>query len=151
MAADESRAICELLGGATIHSVGRATDMGIVELADLGGRSIAIHIQCPFRLLRDEVLVLGSRDMRYPQAGAGSQAFDNFRTIFDLRAKSVNVILERLRPSVVDVSVTAVGNLAVWGESNFRLETFPDCSGVVEAWRVLVRNGEHYVFPPEAE
>ncbi|UXY29354.1 hypothetical protein [Streptomyces sp. HUAS TT20] len=137
-----------LLKGAVVGSVGRAADMGVVEFAGPEGQALAVHLQCPFRILQDENLVLGARDMTYPQKGEGPDAFERFATVYDVRAETLNQMLAALRPSVTAVTVGPAGVLAVAWEPGFRLEAFPDCSGRVEAWRVLERGGEHYGFPP---
>lgn len=142
--------IQRLLQGAKVHSVGRAADLGVVEFAGLRGDVINFHIQCPFRILQEGKVILGSRDMRYPQQGAGSESFEQFRTVYDSRAATLNGIFERLRPAVSEVAFGDSGHLAVGWEPRFRIEVFPDCSGRMEAWRVFRRGGPHYGFPQGA-
>ncbi|MCF1593272.1 hypothetical protein [Streptomyces muensis] len=141
--------ITRILTGAVAHSVGRAVDMGIVEFRGPDGEEVMVHMQCPFRIVHDAKIILGSADMRYPQKGAGEQAFDEFRMVYDARATKINKILGQLRPSVDGVTVGAAGELTVAWEQGFRLEVFPDCSGNFEAWRAFVRGGAHHGFPPE--
>jgi len=151
MTADDQMAeIQRLLQGARVHAVGRAVDMGVVEFARLYGDAIYLHIQCPFRILQEGMVILGSRDMRYAQKGAGSEAFEQFRTVYDSRAATLDGIFERHRPAVVEVSFGDFGHLAVGWEHGFRIEVFPDCSGRIEAWRVFLRGGPHYGFPQDA-
>ncbi|WP_405590501.1 hypothetical protein [Streptomyces sp. NBC_01092] len=149
--AAETRAgeIAGILTGAVVRSVGRAADMGVVEFDGPRGETVMAHMQCPFRIVQDGTILLGSADMRYPQKGAGAQAFDEFRMIYDARAAKLNAILGELKPAVVDVSVGEAGELTVSWEPAFRLVAFPDCSGQIEAWRVLVRGGAHHGFPPD--
>ncbi|MFG2318499.1 hypothetical protein [Streptomyces tendae] len=64
------------------------------------------------------------------------------------RTATVNRVLGELRPRVDGVRVDGAGGLTVSWEPGFRLEVFPDCSGRIEAWRVLVPGGAHHVFPP---
>ena len=151
MAANDQMAeIQRLLQSAKVYSVGRAADMGVVGFTGLRGDAISLHAQCPFRILQEGVVILGSRDMRYPQKGAGSESFEQFRTVYDSRAATLNGIFERLRPAVAEVSFGDSGYLAVGWEHRFRIEVFPDCSGGTEAWRVSLRGGPHYGFPQDA-
>ncbi|GAA2278722.1 hypothetical protein GCM10010415_53790 [Streptomyces atrovirens] len=140
--------ITRILTGTVAHSVGRAVDMGVVEFHGPDGEEVMVHVQCPFRIVHDAKTVLGSADMRYAQKGAGPRAFDEFRMIYDARTATLNRVLGELRPSVGGVTVGEAGELTVSWEHAFRLEAFPDCSGRIEAWRVLVRGGAHHVFPP---
>ncbi|WP_405674715.1 hypothetical protein OG292_02535 [Streptomyces sp. NBC_01511] len=151
MAANDQMAeIQRLLQGTKVHSVGRAADLGVIEFAGLRDDVINIHIQCPFRILQEGKVILGSRDMRYPQQGAGSESFEQFGTVYDSRAATLNGIFERIRPAVAEVSFGDAGHLAVGWEPRFRIEVFPDCSGSMEAWRVFLRGGPHYGFPQGA-
>ncbi|MER7900350.1 hypothetical protein ABTX62_30670 [Streptomyces sp. NPDC096046] len=141
--------ITRILTGTVVRSVGRAADMGVVEFDGLQGETVMIHMQCPFRIVRSGRILVGSKDMRYAQKGAGPQAFDEFRMIYDAQATTLNRVLGQLRPRVDGVTVGAAGELTVSWEQAFRLEVFPDCSGTIEAWRAFVRGGAHHGFPPE--
>ncbi|MFF7160706.1 hypothetical protein ACFZBP_04800 [Streptomyces sp. NPDC008086] len=138
-----------ILRGAVARSVGRAVDMGIVEFHGPDGEEAMIHMQCPFRIVRNGRILLGSKDMRYAQKGAGPHAFDEFRMIYDARTVTLNGVLGQLHPRVDGVTVGETGELTVNWEQGFRLEVFPDCSGNIEAWRAFVRGDAHYGFPPE--
>lgn len=142
--------IAGILTGAVVRSVGRAADMGVVEFDGPGGEEVMAHLQCPFRIVQDGTIVLGSADMRYAQKAAGERAFDEFRTVFDARAAKLTALLGQARPRVAGVTVGTAGELAVTWEPAFRLEAFPDCSGRMEAWRVLRRGGAHHGFPAQS-
>ncbi|ANB10668.1 hypothetical protein SAM40697_6715 [Streptomyces ambofaciens] len=142
--------IAGILTGAAVRSVGRAADMGVVEFDGPQGEEVMAHLQCPFRIVQDGTIVLGSADMRYAQMDAGERAFDEFRTVFDARAAKLTALLGQARPRVVGVTVGTAGELTVTWEPAFRLEAFPDCSGKTEAWRVLLRGGAHHGFPVES-
>lgn len=137
-----------LLDGAVVRDIGRALDMGVVEFRGArNGEDLSTHLQCPFRILHDGHVVLGSRDMRYPQQGAGADAFDAFETVYDARAERLNGLLAERPPRVENVHVGEAGDLVMaWG-SGFSLEVFPDCSGRIEAWRDLARGGAHHGYP----
>jgi len=140
-------AIHAMLFGATVHSLGRAADMGVLELVGSRDEAISVHLQCPFRVRRSHAIIVGSRDMRFPQSGAGADAFDNFATVFDDRAERLTAVLGHRRPVVQDVLVSALGDLTITWPSDYSLDAFSDSSGRLEAWRVLTRGGEHHVFP----
>ncbi|MFE5244691.1 MULTISPECIES: hypothetical protein [unclassified Streptomyces] len=151
MAAETSPgAVTGLLEGAVVRSVGRAADMGVVELESPSGETVMIHAQCPFRVVHEGRTLLGSADMRFARKGAGDSAFDDFRTVYDARAETLNKVLGQLRPRVDDVAVGEAGELALSWAPAFRLALFPDCSGAMEAWRVFVRGGAHHGFPPDS-
>ncbi|MET9592316.1 hypothetical protein ABZY45_15380 [Streptomyces sp. NPDC006516] len=143
-------AITTLLEGAVVRSVGRAADMGVIEFAGSAGEKVMVHVQCPFRIAHEGKTVLGSADMRYAQKGAGATAFDEFRTVYDARAATLDGVLGQLRPTVDAVTVGEAGEFTVTWAPGFRLTVFPDCSGAMEAWRVLVPGGAHHGFPPDA-
>jgi hypothetical protein len=142
--------IASILTGAAVRSVGRAADMGVVEFDGPRGEEVMAHLQCPFRIVQDGTIVLGSADMRYAQKDAGEQAFDEFRTVFDARAAKLTALLGQTRPRVVGETVGTAGELTVTWEPAFRLEAFPDCSGQMEAWRVFLRGGVHHGFPAKS-
>lgn len=144
---DRTAEIRRLLIGATVRCVGRAADMGIVEFADHRGEVVKVHIQCPFRVLQEGEMIIGSHDMRYAQRGVGAEAFDRFKTIYDSRAATLNKIFGQIRPVVTEVALGEAGSLAVEWKPGFRVEVFPDCSGSVESWRIFVRGGQHIGFP----
>ncbi|GHG41142.1 hypothetical protein [Streptomyces hydrogenans] len=151
MAADNRDSkIRQLLMGATVRSVGRAADMAVVELQGPQGATIGIHVQCPFRVLQEETLILGSRDMRYARQRPNIDAFDRFETVYDARAATLNKILGQLQPTVHDVTLGQAGSLAVEWQPYFRVEIFPDCSGSAESWRVFEQGGCHLGFPEDS-
>ena len=149
MGADqETESIRRMLHQAVVRSVGRAVNMGVVEFTGAHGEELGLHLQCPFRIVHDDRVLLGSHDMGYPQKGAGRDAFDTFSTMYDAGAEVLNDLLARAEPQVESVHLGKAGDLALsWGPG-VRLEVFPDCSGQEEAWRVLVRGGAHYGYPP---
>ncbi len=87
--------------------------------------------------------------MGYAPKGAGAAAFDEFRMIYDARAAALDAVRARLRPRIDAVRVGEAGGLTVSRQHAFRLVAFPDGSGRIEAWRVLVRGGAHRGFPSD--
>ena len=141
-AEDSDSKISAFLNGAMLKSVGRALNMGVLEFHAVDGSDVSLHVQCPFRFVQGGSLVLGSADIKFTaESGA------NERKVYDSRADILNGILSRLDVPVTNVELEAAGYLRLsWRERLF-FEVFPDCSGAVEAWRVLQRGGEHYGFP----
>lgn len=145
----DAESIRALLIGATVRSLGRATGMGVLELVGEGGEVIGVHLQCPFRVQRSDAVIIGSRDMNFPYKGHQSEAFENFSTVFDDRAGRLTAILGQRRPVVENVLVDELGDLVIAWTPDYSLNAFVDTSGRVESWRVLIRGGEHHVFPGE--
>lgn len=145
---EEAESVRHILHQAVVRSVGRAVSMGVVEFTGPGGEEVGLHIQCPFRFVHDDRVLLGSRDMQYPQKDAGRDAFDTFRTVYDERAGLLNDLFAKAGPRVESVRLGKAGDLTLSCGPAVRLEVFPDCSGREEAWRVLVRGGAHHGYPP---
>ncbi|MGI5484699.1 hypothetical protein [Streptomyces lavendofoliae] len=149
MGADtKSRGVRRLLTGAVLHSVGRAADMGVLELTGEQGEDIALHVQCAFRVLHDGQILVGSRDMTYVRGGADPDAFDNFATAYDDRAALLNRVLGGARPQIETVLQGPAGALALKATRGFSVEVFPDRSATEESWRAFTRGGQHYGYPP---
>ncbi|MEU0671899.1 hypothetical protein ABZ330_03240 [Streptomyces sp. NPDC006172] len=143
----ESENVRKLLTGAEIYSVGRAAGMGVLELTGAHGEDIGVHLQCAFRIVRDDQVVLGSRDMSYVRSGARKDAFDAFDTLYDDRAAILNRVLAKARPAVGAVHQGVAGTLTIEAAHGFGVQAFPDRSGGEESWRALVRGGPHYGYP----
>ncbi|MGW2255200.1 hypothetical protein ACWCXH_34200 [Kitasatospora sp. NPDC001660] len=140
----------ELLRDATMASVGRAADLGIVEFASTTGiGEVSLHLQCPFRILYEDDLLIASGDMDYGTTSAGPKPADPpGGSVFDERSFLLNRGLAQLRPTVTRATVRAQGMLLVELSPPFLLQVFPDCSGQVEMWRLFSRGSDvHYGFP----
>ncbi|MFF3849384.1 hypothetical protein [Streptomyces sp. NPDC002328] len=145
----EAEGVRRLLTGAVIRSVGRAADMGVLELTGEHGEELAVHIQCAFRVLHDGQVILGARDMAYVRNGvAGEGAFDAFATLYDDRAALLDRVLAGARPQVETVRRGPAGALSLEATRGFLVEILPDRSGVEESWRAFTRGGRHYGYPP---
>jgi hypothetical protein len=146
----ESRkaAVDDLLMGSSFRAITRAANMGMIEFLNPQGSIVAVHIQCPYRILQGRKVILGSGDMNFAEAGAGAEAFDQFGTVFDSRVAVLNDILKKASPKVLQIVFADSGWVALECSGTFVLEIFPDCSGKVEAWRVFERGrAEHYGYP----
>ncbi|MFF8293256.1 hypothetical protein ACF068_29110 [Streptomyces sp. NPDC016309] len=144
----ESTGVRRLLTGAVIRSVGRAADMGVLELTGGQGEDLALHIQCAFRVLHDGQVLLGSRDMTYARGRAEPEAFDTFATVYDDRAALLSRVLGGACPQVETVLQGPAGALTLEASRGFRVEVLPDRSGAEESWRAFTRGGQHYGYPP---
>ncbi|MFF9281781.1 hypothetical protein [Streptomyces griseosporeus] len=139
-----------MLRGARLCSVGRAADMGVLALAGAGGEEVALHVQCPFRVVHGDRVMLGSGDLRYVRDGAADEgaAFDAFGTRYDDRAADLNRVLGGAGPVVGNVVLGPGGSLTLEAGRGLRVEIVPDRSGRDECWRAFVRGGPHYGCPP---
>lgn len=144
----ESTGVRRLLTGAVIRSVGRAADMGVLELNGVQGEDLALHIQCAFRVVHDGQVLLGSRDMTYVRGSAGPDAFDNFATLYDDRAALLSRVLGGACPQVETVLQGPAGALTLEATGGFRVDILPDRSVPEESWRAFTRGGQHYGYPP---
>ncbi|WP_238162025.1 hypothetical protein, partial [Kribbella antibiotica] len=103
------REVAGMLVGTVGASVTRTLDMGEVGFLCADGDEVRWHLQCPFRVVHDRAVILGSADMLYPETGDRAQAFAEQATVFDARAKLVTEILEGMSPKVVGVEVGTAG------------------------------------------
>ncbi|NRQ38598.1 hypothetical protein HII36_43260 [Nonomuraea sp. NN258] len=151
-----------VLLGLRAVGVGRALNLGIVEFDRPSQAALerpaddrtpfALHLQCPFRIAYEGRIILGSGDIAWREADVrGAQAAGGERTMYDFMADHVDRAFAEVRPAVIAVDVTPLGDLRVELEHQFTVQAFPVVSGRKEAWRFLERAGEHVVFPPEDE
>lgn len=151
---DALRSAVQALEGAQFTDVSRTLDMverGFTRQSEL----VRLHVQCPFRLLRGDRILLATADMRYPldRDGDRSAAFDTRTTQFDRLATILTSLLAEKAPSVTQATLGAGGVVRLECGDGLRLEVFPDVSGPVECWRLFVKGSDdHYVFrarPPK--
>ena len=88
--------------------------------------------------------------MNYGLKGAGPKAFDEFATVYDQRARLLSEMLGQKTHTIHDVRVSDLGDLTLTWLPEYSLTAYIDTSGRLESWRVLVKGGEHQVFPAEA-
>jgi len=147
-ATDALRFAVRALEGAKFTDVGRTVDM--VELGfTRQTESVRLHVQCPFRLIRGDRILLATADMRYPldRSGDRSVAFDTRTTQFDRLAAIITSLLTEKVCSVTRAKLGAGGAVRLECGDDLRLEVFPDVSGPVECWRLFVKGSDdHFVF-----
>jgi hypothetical protein len=143
----------DLRAGVRALEGGRLTDFGrtlnMVEVGVSRGDDIVrLHVQCPFRLVLRDKVVLGSADMRYPLKGANPDtAYEDYATQYDRLAKILTAALdERVHP-VIRADLLPGGAILLESIDDIRLEVFPDVSGPIECWRLFVKDVEgHLVY-----
>ncbi|MEV6902172.1 hypothetical protein [Amycolatopsis sp. NPDC051372] len=119
----------------------------------------AIHAQCPFRVVHGDVILLGSRDMDWPEVRGADrgEAFDSFTTMYDVRAASLTSSFAKADFRVAGAEIGTGGQLiveAVTGSDSIRIEVIPVSSGPkVESWRLFAvgDNDDHFVYPEAAD
>ncbi|MBA2808418.1 hypothetical protein E0500_013655 [Streptomyces sp. KM273126] len=143
----ELEAAVDRLNGMTLRSVGRATNMGILEFESQSASQVRLHLQCPFRIVQEGQIILGSSDMAYARGGESVEELDEYGTIFDSRSAAINSILRELNPTIFGARLGEAGAIAASWDPQFRLEVFPACSGNLEMWRMVVPGEDHFGFP----
>lgn len=97
----ELEAAVDRLNGTILRSVGRATNVGILEFQSQSASQIRLHLQCPFRIVQEGQVLLGSVDMEYARGGERNvEGLDGYGTIFDSRSAAINSILHELNPAI---------------------------------------------------
>ncbi|WP_026423741.1 hypothetical protein [Actinokineospora inagensis] len=140
------------LRGARWTDVDRTVNMAEVGF-QLGDVEFRLHVQCPFRIVHREKVLLGSVDMRYPQRRSDDpgEAFDERVTMYDRNARKLT---DRLTTTdtVSDTSLEPDGAFTITVADDIRIQAFPASAGPVEAWRLFERGADiHYVHPDSAD
>lgn len=129
---------------------GRAADLASFQIGqqrtvvDSRGKEktvgqFALHIQCPWRIVQGEKLVVASGDLYYrPDGSAAGPDFD----WEPLGANNRDVTLERLfsaseRLVIQEYRLEFAGLLRIVFTNNVCLEVFPDASADREHWRLF--------------
>ena len=114
---------------------------------DMEKGEYALHIQCPWRFMKNHVIILGSNDFYVPTR----ENENNFdwqiigHSVFD---KSAQKISNEVCPvKVKNVEVDVIGNLRIYLEQEIILEAFPVNSTIEESWRFINNlTGEHIII-----
>ncbi len=98
----------------------------------------ALHLQCAWRIVRGEEVVVGSRDLYYPAGCTSPEVPPGFQ--WDVQG--ANRLDERLQQflataelRVSDVKAGDAGSLKIFLGNDVCLEVFPDDSFDTEHWR----------------
>lgn len=151
------------LAGLPLRCIGRAADLLWVHFGEMrevpdrkgGTRTVgewALHVQCPWRLIRAPRILVARRDCfyeadsdaHYDRDGGGESRFDRL-------AKPLNLQFENSPPRVELIMVDSVGGFTLHLAGCYDFEVFPDEStgSDCEHWRLFQPGSEqeHFVFP----
>lgn len=139
--------------------IGRASDMlwihfgKLIEVKNYRGiyhkkGEYSLHIQCPWRFIQNDKLILGSNDFYSP---VNNKEKDKFQwdilgaNMFDIKAEELK---KEVLPSIVKkLEVDIIGSINIYVEKEIVLQVFPVNSIVQENWRFINNlTGEHMVF-----
>ncbi|MEQ0559680.1 hypothetical protein ABJI51_11400 [Amycolatopsis sp. NEAU-NG30] len=148
----------ESLAGMRLVEIRRIVDMVVVVFRRDDGVEYAIHASCPVRVMHGDVILIGSYDMHHAKVrGADSnEAFENFTTMYDVRAKSLTSSFAEGDFRVTSADLGPGGLLVAEeadGSDSIRVEVIPMSSGPkVESWRLFAveEGAEHFVYPEAA-
>ncbi|MEG0269184.1 MAG: hypothetical protein RR653_09725 [Clostridia bacterium] len=123
----------------------------------------ALHLQCSFRIVRDDHIVLAKNDMFQPSTDyLGSHSLDESNDIpddFDYDQRGANRMDEILSTTflelngffIASIQMMKTGDLNLVFRNGFQLNVFVDVSGDVECWRFFRANHDdtHLVVTAE--
>lgn len=146
------------LAGMRLVEIRRIVNIVVVVFRPDEGADHTIHAQCSFRVMHGDVILLGSRDMRWPKTPGADrdEAFDSFTTMYDVQAAFLTSSFTENDFRVTGADIGPGGLVVVEatsGSDSIRIEVIPESSGPkVESWRLFAvgDNGEHYVYPEAA-
>lgn len=116
-------------------------------------RELFLLTRCPARVVREDVIVLGTYDMHYcaDRADEYVLAYDQYRTMFDRKSETLTAVLEGGDVRVRDVRLLSAGHVVIDMGGGLRLDVVPMTGGPVEAWRLMIKGGDHHVYPPDED
>jgi hypothetical protein len=100
----------------------------------------ALHIQCAWRIVKLNTVIVGNRDLYYPAAAADDdsvpEGFDWARDQ-NRRDRLLESLFSARSLTVRDVQVGAAGTCRIDFDDDTSLEIFPDDSLTHEHWRLF--------------
>jgi len=109
--------------------------------------SFALNVQAPWRIVLDDRIIVGYRDMRDPPTGVSTDGWDPSEARLAHRDELLAAFLDRptaLR--VTGVSTSLAGDLRLILDDGSTLEILPDSAALDdEHWRLLGPDGSHVV------
>lgn len=152
----------EVLVGAPLIDTARFADMEAFRfgpLIEASGRTgdprrvatYTLHVQCPWRIVFEDRIVVGRRDWALPPTGVDEEGFDPDEAGVTRRDERMERFLaERLEhPRVVVSCIAGVqGSASILFNDASALELFPDTStgdGERESWRLIWPDRRHFV------
>jgi hypothetical protein len=135
----------EALVGARVVEVRRTLNIAIVGLTR-GDESVRLHAQCPFRMVYNNRVILGSTDMHYPRA---AEAYDRYETHYDRSASKITALLAAETHVVTAASLGLAGAVHLQCTERLQFDVLPAVGGPIECWRLFAEGSdEHYVCEP---
>ena len=112
---------------------------------------VALHVQCPWRIAREDEVIVGSCDLYYPADyegdGGAAENFDWERNVSRQDKLLESFFQNGTRQFIVrDVAVGAAASLHVALSDGFFLDLLPVDSLSIEAWRLFQPDIEHSHF-----
>jgi hypothetical protein len=107
----------------------------------------ALNVQCAWRIVRDDAVLVGSRDLIHPADHfAGPRDDFDWDQDWNRRDDRIEALFANSRSFVVRrVDVGAAGALRIDLGDDHALELFPQDSMVGERWRLFRRDEPHFV------
>jgi hypothetical protein len=136
--------------GSRFVRVGRSVDILLFEFSAGAGR-FKLHTQCPARVRRDSVVLVGSDDIRRPadEGEDPGDAFDSFTTVYDERARELERRLAARDCRVMAATLLPPGMVVVELDDGSTVEVLPASSTDTEAWRTITPDGDYQVYPED--
>lgn len=113
----------------------------------------ALHIQTQWRFVRDNSIILGSRDIYKPYNASVSDDWkydivgrsDEESSIFDVTAKSLNITMANAL--VLSATASPFGDIRIMFSNGVLFESFTPASEKAEEWRLIdYKTHEHTIF-----
>lgn len=106
----------------------------------------SLHIQCQWRIRKGTQVLIGHRDLRTPKDYPENLDIEDFdydeigSSRFDMLCEEFQDIFSQLK--VDSANANELGELTIFFEKDYILETFIDSSLDTENWRLFLRNRE---------
>lgn len=148
----EFNSIKERLLNSRLSEIGRAADLVCFRFADDSLVAVeneweyALHIQCPWRIVRRSSIITGIRDIYEPLPDVNYDEWDipgnnNFDRTLDLQLE------HELPLQVLQVGMDKLGGLRIILEEEYVMEIFVVTDLDVESWRFIDKKEDmHLVF-----
>lgn len=151
------------LAGKPLTGVSYAVDMAMIgfgtgPIVERRGKTIRLsewdlHLQCPWRFVRDGSVILASADFHYDaDSGEPSDMNKIEKTVFFVNRNNLLDWLQQNPVTVASLNVKAAGAFDMIFERGLELNVLPTSSQnfyASEEWRLFRpgRNNDHFVFP----
>ena len=143
------------LVGMRLVKLGRAADLQWFTFADAAASELAVHVQCPWRLVSEDEILVGHGDYWRP-AATDTPETEYDRAAIGSRWRDVrrDTVVARMGPGgavVEGADLDAFSGFTLRLEGGLRLEVFPDATRAshdeLEFWRLFEPGGvgEHFV------